>query len=91
MQLLKSQGSVRSEENSSYLFLIFLGGCQAAVQSPSELVPDKGDLDCSIQHALVWGSGVTKLNFIKNGTEEVMNCDEEEMRAIFPLTTESCT
>lgn len=36
--------------------LIFLGACQPAVQSPSELVPDMGDLDCSIQQALIWGS-----------------------------------
>lgn len=51
----------------------------------------RADLDCSIQHAPLWGSRVTELNFIKNGTEKVMNCDEEEIRARFPLTTESCT
>lgn len=27
------------------------------------------------------------MNFIKNDTENVMNCYEEEMRVIFPLTT----
>lgn len=67
--------------------LYFFGACQPAVQSPAELVPDTGDLNCSIQHTLIWGSRVTELNFIKNGTEMVMNCDEEEIRVLFPLTT----
>lgn len=68
------------------ILLFFFGEPVSLQQSHLQSWLLTQNLHCSIQHTLVWGSRVTELNFIKNGTEEVMNCDEKEMRVIFPLT-----